>query len=658
MTRAVRLSLLFCAAFLIPSGQAFAQPDTTDTRLLSMPAVSAKNIAFVYADDLWVADLDGKNPRQLTTDLGVEIAPGLLTRRADDCLQCRLRRQYRRLHHPRWAAAADAADLASGPGHRSRVHAGRQERPLLVEHDMSIRIATHNCLPFRLDRRDAESTANSVGIRGRYSPDGEYIAYTPVRDASAQWKHYRGGTHSPHLDLQRQDARSRRDSATEGSVQRPRSRTGSASTLYFRSDRAGEYNVFSYDTESKEMKQVTRFTDFPVIDINTDGKKLILEQAGYLHLLTPGESQPLRLKVGVAIDGGESRPRFAKGSKYVRDVSISPSGSRAAVEFRGEIVTIPAEKGDARNLTNTSGAHERSPAWSPDGKTIAYFSDAGGEYQLVLAPQTGKGETRKIKLTGNGFYFDPVWSRDSKKLLYRDNAQSIYWLDVASGKITRIVEPKNGLGRGLKPSSWSPDSKWVTYAMNTPAQISRVFVYSLEQNKSFPVTDGLTEATEPVFDAGGKYLYFLSLERHRHEQARLQPVGGRQPRPAVVDQSRCAESGSPEPIPSRERRREGRARETGSEGRCVPRKMPRSRSISRGSISESSRSHFRPGTTRASAPVPRDRSSTSSDRNNLKAVDADPAEAVGGGATLMRYDIDRRAFRDRSSWRERLRADS
>jgi tricorn protease len=361
------------------------------------------------------------------------------------------------------------------------------------------------------------------GFEAAYSPDGDYIAYTPVRDASAQWKHYRGGTHSriwiynvkTHDVVEIPQTKDRCNDLDPNWV---------GHTIYFRSDRAGEYNMFTYDTDSKDVKQVTRFTDFPVLDINTDGKKLIFEQAGYLHLLTPPESQPIRLKVGVAIDNPEARQRFAKGSKYVRDVSISPSGSRVAVEFRGEIVTVPAEKGDARNLTNTPSIHERNPVWSPDGKTIAYFSDEGGEYQMVLIPQNGKGEAKKIKLNGSGFYFNPVWSRDSKKILFYDNAQTVFWLDVDSGKVTKIVEPKYGLEPGLRASSWSPDSKWVAYAINTPAPIFRVYVYSLEQNKSFPITDGLTEASWPVFDASGKYLYFLGssdtgMSKHRFSQS-------------------------------------------------------------------------------------------------------------------------------------------
>jgi tricorn protease len=499
-----------------------AQPDPNDTRLLTQPAVSAKNIAFIYAEDLWVADLDGKNPRRLTTDLGLESNPVF----SPDGVTIAFSAQYdgntdvytipvtggvptRLTSHPspdivRGFTPDGKNVLFSSPRH---VYSNRYSQLFTVP--LAGGMPTQLPIPW--------------GFEAAYSPDGDFIAYTPVRDATPQWKHYRGGTHSRIwiYNVKTHDV---------VEIPQPKDRCNDLDpnwighTIYFRSDRAGEYNVFSYDTDSKEMKQVTRFTDFPVLDINTDGKTLIFEQAGYLHTMTTPMTVSTRLKVGIAIDNPEARPRFAKGSKYVRDVSISPSGSRVAAEFRGEIVTVPAEKGDARNLTNTPGVHERSPSWSPDGKTIAYYSDETGEYQMVLAPQNGKGEAKKIKLTGSGFYYDPIWSRDSKKILFRDNSQTVYYLDVETGKITKIVEPKHGLGNGLKPSSWSPDSKWVAYAMNTPAQIYRVYVYSLEQNKSFPITDGMTEATEPAFDAGGKYLYFLGssdtgMSKHRFSQS-------------------------------------------------------------------------------------------------------------------------------------------
>ena len=502
----LRLVLLAAVGLFAPA-RANADPDATDTRLLTMPAVSAKNIAFIYAEDLWVANIDGKNPKRLTTDLGLESNPVF----SPDGQTIAFSAQYdgntdvytiplnggtptRLTSHPapdtvRGFTPDGKSVLFSSPRH---VYSNRYQQLFTVP--LTGGMPTQLPIPW--------------GFEAAYSPDSEFIAYTPVRDATAQWKNYRGGTHSRIwiYNVKTHDV---------VEIPQPKDRCNDSDpnwvghTLYFRSDRAGEYNVFAYDTDNKDIKQVTKFKDFPVIDINTDGKTLIFEQAGYLHLMAPPMTESTRLKVGIAIDNGEARPRFAKGAKYVRDVSISPSGSRVAVEFRGEIVTVPAEKGDARILTNTPDVHERNPSWSPDGKTIAYFSDAGGEYQMVLAPQSGKGETKKIKLTGSGFYFNPIWSRDSKKILFTDNSQCIYWLDVDTSKVTKVVEPKHGLGRGLKASSWSPDSKWIVYAMNTPAQIYRVWAYSLETKASTAITDGLTEATEPCFDASGKYLYFL-----------------------------------------------------------------------------------------------------------------------------------------------------
>ncbi len=173
---------------------------------------------------------------------------------------------------------------------------------------------------------------------------------------------------------------------------------------------------------------------------------------------------------------------------------------------------MPAEKGDPRNLTQTPGVHERSPVWSPDGKTVAYISDASGEYELHLRSQDGKGEVRRLKLEGTGFYDSLVWSPDSKKITYADNSWSLYWIDVQTGAVVKV-----GSEHHLGPSwartihsAWSPDSMWIVYTLNTQTYIQKVYLYSLERKQSYPVTDGLSEVAEPVFDAGGKYLYFLA----------------------------------------------------------------------------------------------------------------------------------------------------
>ena len=499
-----------------------------DTRLLSMPALSGKSIAFVYGEDLWIADADGKNARRLTSDLGLESNPVF----NPDGTLIAFSAQYdgntdvytipvtggtptRLTSHP-------SADTVRGfaPDGKSvlftsnrNVYSGRHSQFFTVP--LTGGMPTQLPIPW--------------GFEACYSPDGKYIAYCPVRDVTREWKNYRGGTHSRIWIF---------DVKTHEVVElpQPKGRCNDldpnwvGDTLYFRSDRAGEYNVFAVKPTGESLPldkvaAVTEYKDFPVIDINHDGKQsLIFEQAGYLHTMKIGET-PTRLKIAIATDAPEARPRFIKGSKYVRDAGISPTGARAVVEFRGDIITVPAEKGEPRALTATPGAHERAPSWSPDGKTIAYFSDDGGEYQLVLAPQDGKGEKRTVKLPGSGFYYGAAWSRDSKKILYLDNSYSLYWLDVESGKSTKIATDEYGRGSGgIKFSSWSPDSKWVTYTAETPAHISRVQVYSLEQNKSFPVTDGKSEASDPVFDANGKYLYFISsdstgLSKHGFSQS-------------------------------------------------------------------------------------------------------------------------------------------
>jgi tricorn protease len=281
-------------------------------------------------------------------------------------------------------------------------------------------------------------------------------------------------------------------------------------TVYFRSDRAGEYNLFSYDTEAKTVKQLTHFTDFPVIALAAGGGNVVFEQAGYLHRFDPSNGQSTRLQIGAASDLIERRPRFIKGAKHVRNMAISPSGARAVFEIRGEIVTLPAEKGDPRNLTNTTNLNERDPAWSPDGKSIAYFCDAGGEYALHIQSANGKGETKVHKLLGAGFYERPLWSPDGTKIAYSDNSQSLWWIDLPTGSCTKVAsEPVYGPIKWLR-YTWSPDSQWLAYSIGNKAAYHLIQLYSIKDGKSRPASDGLSDAVEPVFDLTGKYLYFLA----------------------------------------------------------------------------------------------------------------------------------------------------
>jgi tricorn protease len=279
--------------------------------------------------------------------------------------------------------------------------------------------------------------------------------------------------------------------------------------VYFRSDRNGEFNIFAYNTKTREIRQLTRHDDFPVLSAGAGAGRIVYEQAGYLHVLDPAAGTSRRLTLAVPSDLRETRPRYVRGARWIRSAAISPSGARAVFEFRGEIVTVPAEKGDVRNLTATTAVHERSPVWSPDGTKIAYFSDESGEYQLYVRSQDGKGESQIIKVQGHGFYDDPVWSPDSQKLTYTDNSQSVYWTDLKSGKSTLIASQQTFTPQSQVKHAWSPDSKWIAYTIGTRPLVMAVSAYSIEQGKSFPITDGLSEVTEPVFDRSGKYLYLF-----------------------------------------------------------------------------------------------------------------------------------------------------
>jgi tricorn protease len=484
--------------------------DPVDTRLLSQPTLSSTQVAFIYAEDLWVANLDGTQPRRLTVDEGVESNPFF----SPDGKWIAFSAQYdgnidvfvvaasggvptRLTWHP-------GADFVRGfTPDGKQVMFSSQRSVFTTRYSQLFTVPLSGGFPVQVELPNA--------FNGTYSPDGKKIAYTPIAPRYGQWKHYRGGTISTIWIF---------NTADQSAIKIPQPKEGCndsdpvwiGNTIYFRSDRNGEFNLFSYDTSSGNIKQLTSFTDFPVVALGSGGGNLVLEQAGYLHQYTIASNTAKKITIGLAADLLELRPRYIKGAGYIRSGDISPSGMRAVFDFRGEIVTVPAEKGDARNMTQTTGAHEKYPAWSPDGKTIAYFSDASGEYALHLRAQDGKGEERTIKLSGAGFYAFIHWSPDSKRIAYVDNSRSLYVLDVAAGVSKKIDSDElysPGVFRELF-GSWSHDSKWIAYDKITDTNFRRVYLYSVDQGKSFPVTDGLSDASEPKLDPSGKYLYFFA----------------------------------------------------------------------------------------------------------------------------------------------------
>ncbi len=482
--------------------------DLADVRMVSDPAISGQHIAFQYDGDLWVANRDGSAARRLTTHAGIESNP----RFSPD---------------GRWLAFTGEYDgntdvfvvpVAGGSPTRLTWHPGADVvqgwtpdgRAVLFRSARSVHTTRHTQLfTVAVEGGQPEAIPVPHAAKATFSPDGRRIAYTPLSDATDQWKHYRGGRHARIWLYDRSD-----HAVVE--VPQPEGRSNDTDPVwldghvYFRSDRNGEFNIFSYHVATGQVEQLTHHEDFPVVAVSGGAGSLIYEQAGWLHVLDPATRRGQRLRIAVTTDLADARPRYVSGPQYLRNYHISPSGARAVFEYRGNIATVPAEHGDVRYLTASSHTHERSPAWSPDGRWIAYFSDASGEYELVVAPQAGRGDVRRYRIDGAGFYEDPKWSPDGTRISFTDNSWSLYVLELDGGRVSKVASERIYGPNKTLHHAWSPDSRWLAYTLNTRTYFQQVHLHEVATGRSTVITEGLSDVAEPVFDASGRYLYFFA----------------------------------------------------------------------------------------------------------------------------------------------------
>jgi tricorn protease len=505
--RQVLVALLFSLPVL-------ANGPVPGTRLLRHPTVSRDSVAFEYAGDLWIVSRTGGQARRLTSTPNVETDPYFSPDGSQIAFTATVAGNTDVYVVP--STGGDPKRLTYHPGlDRVRGWTPDGRRVLFASvRDSAPQESYFRLWTIGLDGGLPEPLPLPRGWSGAYSPDGRRLAYDEITTAfipgwyeASQWRHYRGGRTHPIRILTLADASVEKLPWNNTVDSQP---MWIGNSVYFLSDRDRTVNLFSYRPDTKQLAQLSRHDDFDIMNASAGPDAIVYEQAGYIHLFDTKTGRAQKLNIEVTGDLPWARPHFKKVASMIGYAALSPTGVRAAFEARGEIFTVPAEKGDYRNLTQSPGAHDRSPVWSPDGTQLAWLSDASGEYRLMLGEPAGVAKPRTIALPSTAFFSAPAWSPDGTQILLQDNHLHLWALEVATGHATQIeTDSYSDPGRQFD-AAWSPDSHWIVYSKSLPSHLRAVFVYSLAEKKAHQITDGLADAISPAFDAGGKYLYFLA----------------------------------------------------------------------------------------------------------------------------------------------------
>lgn len=500
----------FAIAFLAAAQVLPAQ----GTRLLRHPTVSRDSVAFEYAGDLWLAARSGGQARRLTSTPGAETEPyfspdgskiaytSTEAGNTDVYLMPTTGGETKRLtYHP----GEDRVRGWTADGSRVMFASLRDSVPQ-ESYDQLWTVSVEGGLPERM--------AMPRAFSGSFSADGRHIAYEEISTVffpgwyeHSFWRRYRGGRTHPIRLMNLADYSVENVPWTNSNDTTP---MWVGNTVYFLSDRNPTVNLYSYNLGTKQLKQLTHHTDFDIMTASAGPDAIVYEQAGYIHLYDLKSGQDRQLAIDVKGDLPWAEPHFTKVNSLIRGSSLSPTGVRAAFEARGDIFTVPTEKGDYRDITQTPAAHDRTPVWSPDGAQLAWVSDASGEDALLIGDPQGVSKPRTITLPSKAFFSGPAWSPDGAQILLEDNHRNLWTIEVASGKATKLdtdhyPDPAREFG-----AVWAPDSKWVAYSKSLPTHLRAIFVYSVADGKAHQVTDGLADSISAAFDQSGKYLYFLS----------------------------------------------------------------------------------------------------------------------------------------------------
>jgi tricorn protease len=495
MLRSLLVSLLLACACGVGLGQA------SGPKLFSRLTVNQTHIAFSYAGDIWIVERAGGEARRLTNHPGEENFPVF----SADGSQLAFSRQV----GGNWdvylmpAAGVEARRLTYDPRPEFVIGWTPDGKSILFSSNPNLVQQLHL---IQTDGVQPRLLPLPKALLGSISPDGARIAYTPTGGIS-DWRFYRGGSRG-QIWLA---------NITDGAVEKlPQGNYNDdqpmwiGDKIYFISDRTSAYNLFVYDLRSKQAKQLTAYEQHGIRWTAAGGGVVVFVRDGRIHLYDPANNQTKILDVRVNPDTTELKTRTVNAARTIDSASVSATADRIVFGTRGELLLYDPKTADSKNLTQTPGVAERYPALSPDGKSLAYFSDESGEYQLHVRPLNGEGAIKKITVEPRpSFYRELTWSPDSKKLAFTDKRLALWCTDVEQG-VTRRVDTSTYSYQEEWFPQWSPDGRWLTYSKHLHNRVRTVYIYDALNGQTHQITDGHTHAQQPVFDRGGKYLYFIS----------------------------------------------------------------------------------------------------------------------------------------------------